>query len=400
MIKNHDFIITGLQPWETTIGSNAKDIALEISRFNRVLYVNTPLDIRTYLQGEDSADFRHRAKVYKDKKYQLRQIKNNLWVADLPILLFPVNGIPFLSFFRWANFMNNKKIYTALKPIISELNFKDSILFIDNDIYRSFHAKEMLNPKYSIYYRRDNLLDVDYWKKYGSFLEPRLAAKSDLVLGNSEYLTDSVKTYNSKSFNVGQGVNLSAFNISEKRETPENLLNIKRPIIGYVGALTSLRLDIPLLIQTAKRLSQYSFVLVGKEDDNFRNSELHKLSNVFFEGEQPEKMMPDYIAAFDICINPQLVNAVTTGNYPRKVDEYLALGKRVVATNTPMMHLFRDHVILTSNTEEFIQALKDCVLNPDKDSYYIEKRVLFAQSHSWENSVNEIYHYIETELMQ
>ena len=46
MIEGKKFIFTGLQPWDISIGSNAKDIALEVSRYNKVLYINTPLDKR------------------------------------------------------------------------------------------------------------------------------------------------------------------------------------------------------------------------------------------------------------------------------------------------------------------------------------------------------------------
>ena len=49
MIKNQDIIITGLQAWDVEIGSNCKSIALEFSKNNRVLYVNSPLDRKTYL---------------------------------------------------------------------------------------------------------------------------------------------------------------------------------------------------------------------------------------------------------------------------------------------------------------------------------------------------------------
>ena len=43
MITGKDFVFTGLQPWDIPIGSNARDIALEVSKHNRVLYVNTTL---------------------------------------------------------------------------------------------------------------------------------------------------------------------------------------------------------------------------------------------------------------------------------------------------------------------------------------------------------------------
>ena len=42
MITGRDFIITSLQPWSTEIGSTIKNTALEISKQNRVLYINTP----------------------------------------------------------------------------------------------------------------------------------------------------------------------------------------------------------------------------------------------------------------------------------------------------------------------------------------------------------------------
>lgn len=40
-----DFIITSLQTWDIEIGSTIKNTALEISKQNRVLYINTPMDI-------------------------------------------------------------------------------------------------------------------------------------------------------------------------------------------------------------------------------------------------------------------------------------------------------------------------------------------------------------------
>ena len=50
MIKDRYFIFTGLQSWELNIGSNAKDIAWEISKNNKVLYINYPLDLRSFLK--------------------------------------------------------------------------------------------------------------------------------------------------------------------------------------------------------------------------------------------------------------------------------------------------------------------------------------------------------------
>ena len=42
-MAEHDIVITGIQSWDIEIGSNCKNIALEFSKENRVLYVNPQL---------------------------------------------------------------------------------------------------------------------------------------------------------------------------------------------------------------------------------------------------------------------------------------------------------------------------------------------------------------------
>jgi glycosyltransferase involved in cell wall biosynthesis len=100
--------------------------------------------------------------------------------------------------------------------------------------------------------------------------------------------------------------------------------------------------------------------------------------------------------ALDVCLNPQLINEITIGNYPRKVDEYLALGKPVIATTTDTMLLFKEHVYLCANQEEYKVALEKAI--NENTSEKIKQRILFAKSHSWENNVNQIYKQIENLL--
>jgi hypothetical protein len=66
-IRGKDILIIGLQPWYYDIGSNCKDIATRLSEHNRVLYVNKPLNRKTWFSKE------------KDEGVQLHYdiIKNN-----------------------------------------------------------------------------------------------------------------------------------------------------------------------------------------------------------------------------------------------------------------------------------------------------------------------------------
>ena len=370
-----DFIITSLQPWDSTFGGNAKDIAYELSRKHRVLYVN-------------------RFSGKKEKKSRFRSIRKNLWVLDYQFSPLPVNFLPDNFLFDTLNRYNNYHIFKAVRWCACQLQFHDIIHFCDNDIYRSFYAREFLQARLHIYYRRDNLHPISYWQRHISRLEPALIRKSDLVMCNSAELAEYARPYLSpeRIYDIGQGVDLSAYRADTVHPVPEECHNLPRPIIGYTGALVSTRLDIELLYALASGLPQYTFLFVGKRDNVFENHLLCTLPNVVFTGLKPMKMMPAYIQSMDVCLNPQLINKVTIGNYPRKVDEYLAMGKPVVATRTRTMNIFRDYVYLCTGVDEYKDAINRALRgNPDLE----KERIAFAHTHSWENCIEKIYQAIE-----
>jgi len=395
-MKGRDFIITGLQPWDIPIGSNAIDIAKEISKDNRVLYVNSALDQMTIYRNQPKPEIKQRMEVYRKQKESLRQISNTLWVLDFPFSVWSINELPDGFLFDFFNRFNNKKIFRYINKIAGALRFNNVIHFIDNDIYRSFYAKEYLKPSLSVYYRRDNLQPFAYWKKHVGRLEPLLIQKSDLVVCNSPQLADFARSFNAKSFDIGQGVDLSAYDRTLEHKSPEELEKIALPRIGYIGDINSLRLDADLIYELAKSKPEYSFVMIGNEDKLFASHSLHSLKNVFFLGSIPKHMVPTYMSSLQVCLNPQLINEITIGNYPRKVDEYLALGKPVIATRTATMDLFKEQVYLCSSVVEYQVALELALLEDNEEK--ARQRVLFAQSHSWNNNVDRLYKCIQKEL--
>ena len=395
-MKGRDFIITGLQPWDIPIGSNAIDIAKEIAVDNRVLYVNSPLDQMTIYRNQSSPEMKQRLEVIEKQKVPLRQITDSLWVLDFPFSIWSVNGLPDGFLFDFFNKLNNKKIFNYVKKIAGELHFKEIIHFIDNDIYRSFYSKEFLKPVLSVYYRRDNLQPFAFWKKHAGRLEPMLIKKSDLIVCNSPQLADFARSFNTKSYDIGQGVDLSAYNTALDFITPKEVDPIPTPRIGYIGDINSLRLDADLIYELAKSKPDYSFVMIGREDKLFASHALHSLKNVFFLGSIPKNMVPAYMSTLQICLNPQLLNEITIGNYPRKVDEYLALGKPVIATRTATMELFGEHVYLCSSISEYQEAVEKAL--SDTSDVKTKQRILFAQSHSWKNNVNRLFKHIQETL--
>lgn len=392
MIKGKDFVMTGLQPWDIPIGSNARDIALEISQNNRVLYVNTPLSRWSSDLKSDKVQVQQRVKVLRREAPPVRKISDNLWVLDFPFTILPANSLPDGKLFDVVNRINNRKIFLYIKKILAELNFDNVIHIIDNDIYRSFYSKFYLKPFLSIYYRRDNLLAIDFWRRHACRLEPLLIAASDLVVCNSAHLAAVARENNIKTYDIGQGVDLSDCT-ALNRVIPTDTVDIPKPIIGYLGDITSLRLDPDLIYNLAQRNPKSSFVLVGGIDDVFKKHELNSLSNVYFLGPKNRNTVIDYINTFDICINPQLINELTIGNYPRKIDEYLAMGKPTVATRTQTMQVFDDYVYNCSSVDEYHSAIQAILRGELKCS--TESMIAFAHTHTWQSSVDALYKIID-----
>jgi glycosyltransferase involved in cell wall biosynthesis len=325
---------------------------------------------------------------------KLVTIKENMWNYYPDEMIESINWIRSNVIFNWLNKFNNRRFARSIKKAIDRLDFKDVILFNDNDIFRCFYLKELLKPAVSIYYSRDYLLFVDYWKLHGKTLEPELIKKSDLCVANSTYLADYCRQYNPKSYYVGQGCDLEIFTNKQDTPVPADIEDIRKPVIGYVGALQSIRLDIELLAYIAQQKPEWSIVLVGPEDEEFKTSKLHQISNIYFLGGKQPDALPAYINAFDVCLNPQLVNQVTIGNYPRKIDEYLAMGKPVVATRTDAMSVFEQHTYLGVTKEDYVLLIEKALAENSEEKQ--SARIDFAAGHTWENNVNEIYKAIKT----
>lgn len=392
LVKGRDIVIIGLQPWYYEIGSNCKNIATHFAKNNRVLYVNLPINRKTFLSSAKNPGIQQHCDVINGKGEKIRPVMENMWEFYPTSIVESINGIPFSKIFMAINYFNNRRFARNIRQAVKILGFKDIILFNDNDIYNGYHLKEMLRPAAYIYYCRDFLQGYDYWKKHVSVLEPKLIRKADAATANSLFYAEYCATHNPRSFYIGQGCNFDLFNTDRIRPKPIELSGLSSPVIGYVGAIDSARLDEKILECIARERPQWNIVMVGPEDDLFKASRLHEYPNIHFTGRKPLQELPDFVEHFDVCINPQLINIITKGNYPLKIDEYLAMGKPVVATRTRTMELFEDHTYLADTPEQYTGLIEKALA--ENDPRLVAERIRFALSHTWENSMQELYSVI------
>ena len=384
------------QSWDTEIGSNFKDMAIELAKNNRVLFVNRVLDRSSLYKHKNDAATKTRLASIKNGTGEIEQVAPNIWVQNPRIIVESINGIPFAGVHDWLNKINSRRLSKQINKVIDQLAFKNVLLINDNDFIRGFYLKEMIACSEYIFYIRDYMLGVDFFKRHGARHEAGVMKKADLVVANSTYLADYAKRNNPNSFYIGQGCDFTQF-LKKDVPIPEDLKTIAGPIIGYTGFVSAWRIDVDIIKHIAEKCPGCNIVLVGPVDWLFKKEELSHLKNVHFLGGKPPDSLVNYIKYFDICINPQIMNEVTRGNYPRKADEYLAMEKPLVATATEGMKMFEPYCFLCHNKEEYAEKIRYIINNQEiiNSDAIKQRRKEFALSHTWEESIGmmgDAYH--------
>ena len=369
------------QHWSLKLGTNARSLAREFARDNRVLYVTMPLDVKALLRGFRQPEVRQHLRIVLGLRNGLSQPEPNIWVYTPGCLALSINWVTSRRVFRALNKLNAWALARSIRAAARTVGFEAPYFLLDGIIFQGTELKRLLRPQQFIYYLRDYMLDVPYFRRHGPAVEAQLLRRADVVATNSAYLRDYAAAHNPRSYDIGQGCELALYQPQGPYEEPADLARVPHPRLGYTGFLTSVRLDLDLLVAIARHRPHWHLVLVGPEDEAFRRSALHTLPNVHFLGNKLPGQLPAYVHHFAACLNPQLNNATTAGNYPLKVDEYLAMGKPVVATHTRTMELFAAHVHLARTPADWLTALA-AALAPAAPGR-TARGIAFARSHTW-----------------
>jgi glycosyltransferase involved in cell wall biosynthesis len=107
------------------------------------------------------------------------------------------------------------------------------------------------------------------------------------------------------------------------------------PIALYAGTLHEDRLDVELVIATARRLAETGgrLVLVGPNALTAQNTARLELSPaVVVLGSRPKDAIPAYLQHANALIVPHIIDGFTDSLDPIKLYEYLAVGRPIVST--------------------------------------------------------------------
>jgi glycosyltransferase involved in cell wall biosynthesis len=156
---------------------------------------------------------------------------------------------------------------------------------------------------------------------------------------------------------------------------PPDFPNVKKPVVGFYGAMASW-LDTALLEKIAEK---FPVILIG--NNRFMNLSFSS-KNIYTLDHKDYEQLPAYLANFDVALIPFKLTEMTKGCDPIKCYEYLSAGKPVVSTHLEELNKFKEliHFIDMNNCHDIInRAVKEN--NEEKRL----ARIAAAKEHSWDN---------------
>lgn len=212
--------------------------------------------------------------------------------------------------------------------------------------------------------------------------EPRLAAEADVLIVTGQGLVERQRGAGREPVLVRNAADFKLFSSARGRGYLEG---IPRPIVGYFGAIADW-FDYDLLYEVAQSRPHYSFVLIGafgleQEPTHREAMRLAELPNIHLLGHKPYAEIPSYLAEFDVCTIPFVLNEVTKATDPVKLYEYLSQGKPVVATPMRELQECGDLIYIAATAAEFASSL-DAGLAEQGDELR-QRRIHFAANQRW-----------------
>jgi len=216
-------------------------------------------------------------------------------------------------------------------------------------------------------------------------MERELLGKVDAVVTTSQSLYDSKSPHVRHARLIRNAGEIEHFRkASETRHKPEDISQLKKPIVGFYGYLADW-LDWSLIEHVVREGAEFDWVFIGPTTRNL--SELNALPNFHALGKKRYDVLPDYLAHFACAHIPFDRTPLTVHVNPVKLYEYLAAGVPVVATGLPELKPYSDIISITDDPREYLEAVRREIDKdtPEKDAVRAER----VKKETWDSRVDD-----------
>lgn len=218
---------------------------------------------------------------------------------------------------------------------------------------------------------------------------------SDVILTINENLRARALEINENAYVIKNATNFFTFAVhSDEEIITKRIRQYGEKIIGYIGWLNSLRLDLDLIRFVVDQRPEYQFVFLGPMSEKMPlGIDIPKMKNVHILPPVPYGEYPACLKALDVCILPNLINAHTSGNDPIKIYDYLASGRPIVATKTAGTETFSELLYLANDKSHFLTLLDQAV--QEKSDLLKQNRIEIARQHSWQERFVDVENILQ-----
>ncbi|PWW84347.1 glycosyltransferase family 1 protein [Clostridium perfringens] len=311
-------------------------------------------------------------KTYKKMEENLYLVNTDLyWLQECLIDIVSQSGVPAFGQIYSTSFVE----YDSWLKKFTDRNFKIIYEYVDDlsDDIAGFKISDEIKASHK------RMLE-DTEKVYVVTTADKLYQEAKELRGENKLAL------------VTNGVQYEHFANIDCKKIPDkmkNIVNSKKKIIGYFGALASW-FDYDLIKELAEEFKDdYEIVLIGIDyDQSLGKSGILKLDNVHYLGTVNYNELPTYSKFFNVSIIPFVVNEITEATSPVKLFEYMALGKPIVTTALPECRKYESPLVSDSH-EDFINNIKKAdELENSKE--YIELLRKEGNQNTWRQKAKDI----------